>query len=963
MRWLKRLIERIKALFRKKQKTMRKNVTLFIGDIQADLDNDALILFNYTQEDLQNPTIVKNSYSQQVTLKGTDVNNRIFGTYYRNDRLTGGGFNALQKTPFTIYNEMNEKLESGYCKLESVEKNGADISYKVSLYGGLGGFLYGLMYDNDGNKKSLADLIYTENGDADEFNFRINKDAVRDAWRYIAGIDTSTSVKWAHINFAPCYNGLPGGNFASNKAFCPTSCFGVDAQVTDENNVTYRARYGHALVALANKYDEWAVGDLRSYLQRPVLKVKSIIDAIQDTNQNGGYTVELDSSFFKTANKYYNDAWLTLPRLDALQVPVDSGSENISWSVSTSLSNQEISHTLTNGNKGANSHYTIKAEFKPQAHIPEGVGIGTWSMAKGYNQTLDESYRNVIFYQLVAYDSDNNKIAGSKVACVSSEMVSPNHFPTTITTLKALQLCTHAVGIYPAPYTPLWNPTNNLSDIAGTMYIGDMEFPSNPFSSLATFTGNSVKLEIEADNVDHVVLQMCPVGIKDDDADYTAMGGAIATLFNKTADNNLEVAGYRFTQYGYTNNAAYQVNAQVRSDAYITKKILLGGTDSPADYLLSFCKMFGLYMLYDNAHKKVRIVTRNTLYKPNSGNTKVYDLDERIDRKSVKIVPYVLESRWYDFGNAVDSAAWADYYLSTKGIRYGLQRVNTGFSFNAEHKDVLEGNSFKGACEVLEQNKYYVRITQDSKPCPAVFLDGGTFSLWDANLNVKETDIHIPSADLATILYANTTYKGYDYPAYPKAQFHDSGNKATDGSNVLLIFSGATYVEQYGRYCLSDDNVLMSLYNEGTPCWLLGQYLTETNYKISNTLRYPIFRRYAVDEYNEVTASLDLGTPLEVNEPTITFPNPDTTSIYYQGWKSYITDRYDADTRIFRCKVDLRGLGEQIGQNLMRNFYYFDSCYWVLNKISNYSITTEDLADCEFIKTKSTTNYSNGQTY
>ena len=907
---------------------MRKNVTLFIGDIQADLDNDALILFNYTQEDLQNPTIVKNSYSQQVTLKGTDVNNRIFGTYYRNDRLTGGGFNALQKTPFKIYNEMNEVLESGYCKLESVEKNGADISYKVSLYGGLGGFLYNMMYDSDGNKKSLADLIYTENGDADEFNFRINKDAVRDAWRYIAGIDTSTSVKWAHINFAPCYNGLPGGNFASNKAFCPTSCFGVDAQVTDDNNVTYRARYGHALVALANKYDEWAVGDLRSYLQRPVLKVKSILDAIQDTNQNGGYTVELDTSFFKNTNKYYTDAWLTLPRLDALQVPVDSGSENISWDVVAQLTNQNISKTLTNGNKGANSHYTIKAEFKPQAQLPEGVGIGTWSMAKGFNQTIDESRRNVIFYQLVAYDSNNNKIAGSKVACVSSEMVSPNHFPTTITTLKALQLCTHAVGIYPAPYTPLWNPTNNLADIAGTMYIGDMEFPMNPFSSLATFTGNSVKLEIEADNVDHVV-----------------------------------VAGYRFKQYGYTNNAAYQVNAQVRSDAYITKKILLGGTDSPADYLLSFCKMFGLYLLYDNAHKKVRIVTRNTLYKPNSGNTKVYDLDERIDRKSVKIVPYVLESRWYDFGNAVDSAAWADYYLSTKGIRYGLQRVNTGFSFNAEHKDVLEGNSFKGACEVLEQNKYYVRITQDSKPCPAVFLDGGTFSLWDANLNVKETDIHIPSADLATILYANTTYKGYDYPAYPKAQFHDSDNKATDGSNVLLIFSGATYVEQYGRYCLSDDNVLMSLYNEGTPCWLLGQYLTETDYKISDTLRYPIFRRYAVDEYNVVTASLDLGTPLEVNEPTITFPNPDTTSIYYQGWKSYITDRYDADTRIFRCKVDLRGLGEQIGQNLMRNFYYFDSSYWVLNKIVNYSITTEDLADCEFIKVKSTTNYSNGQTY
>ena len=208
----------------------------------------------------------------------------------------------------------------------------------------------------------------------------------------------------------------------------------------------------------------------------------------------------------------------------------------------------------------------------------------------------------------------------------------------------------------------------------------------------------------------------------------------------------------------------------------------------------------------------------------------------------------------------------------------------------------------------------------------------------------------------------NSTYKGYDYPKFPKVQFHDSDNKAQDGSNVLLLFTGAENATEYGRFCLSDDNYLMSFYNEGTPCWILGLYQTDTDYKISNTLRYPIFRRYAVTD-GTVTKSLDLGTPLEVNEPVITIPNPDTTSIYAQGWKDYIADRYDVDTRILKCKVNFRGLGEKVGQNLMRNFYYFDSSWWVLNKIINYSITTEDLVDCEFIKVKDTDNYSNGQTY
>ena len=962
MKWLRKLIAWIKALFKKE--TMRKNVTLFIGDIQADLDNDALILFNYTQEDLQNPTIVKNSYSQQVTLKGTDVNNRIFGTYFRNDRLTGSGFNALQKTPFTIYNEMNEVLESGYCKLESVEKKKADISYKVSLYGGLGGFLYSLMYDNDGNKKTLADLIYTSGGDSHEFDFRINKDAVKAAWRKLNGF--AESDMWKHINFAPCYNGLPAGSFASNKAFCPTTCFGVLSTLT-ESGVTYNARNGHVLVTLANKYDEWATKDLRSYLQRPILKVKSVIDAIVASASDMGYSVELDNTFFKNLNEYYSYTWMTLPRLDAIKVPIDNGSENISWGIQNARANANYSITLVNKNKGASSVYTIEAEVKPRATPHPGWQIisdaGTYSMAR---QISNGCWRNLIFYQLIAYDRDNNKIGGSKVACVSSEMVYSGSYATSISTLSALNIATTNYG-GTRLYTPAWNPTNNLADIAGEMILGNMVIDAG--SQYAVFTGSTVKLKCEANNVDHVVLNICPVGLMNDNGVYSAQAhnANLFRLFDVNDSDHIydfdSTGGYDAVQTGYTNQVSYETNSQVRSDALISKKTLLGGTVSPADFLLSYCKMFGLYMLYDNATKKISIVTRNNLYKPNEGNIKNYDLDERIDRSSMSIVPYVLDARWYDFGNEVDSAAWADYYLSTKGIRYGLQRVNTGFSFNAEHKEVLEKNSFKGGCEVLEQNKYFVSITQDSKPCPPPFLDGGKFSLWDSELNVKETDIQIPSSELATVDYINAAYKGYDYTKFPKLQFHDAENKAKDGSGVLVVYGGSSIDSIYAGYTLTDDNFLMDFYNEGTPCWLLGQDAITPDYHIGSNLPYPIFRRYVVDANNAVTKSLDLGTPLEVNEPVITIPNPDTTSIYAQGWKKYIEDRYDVDTRILTCKVNLRGLGEQIGQNLMRNFYYFDSSWWVLNKIKNYSLTTENLVECEFIKVKDKTNYSSGQTY
>jgi phage antirepressor YoqD-like protein len=60
-----------------------------------------------------------------------------------------------------------------------------------------------------------------------------------------------------------------------------------------------------------------------------------------------------------------------------------------------------------------------------------------------------------------------------------------------------------------------------------------------------------------------------------------------------------------------------------------------------------------------------------------------------------------------------------------------------------------------------------------------------------------------------------------------------------------------------------------------------------------------------------------------------------------------------------KCKVDLRGL--QIGQQLLQRFFWYEGSIWVLNKINNYSMTTYDDVECEFIKVNEVSNYKNGQ--
>ena len=97
---------------------MRRKYSLYINGTLADIATDALVLMNYKQTDATAPAAVYNSWSQSVVLPRTSKNNAIFDHIFRADhKTTSGKFNALARTPFTIYNEQGEILESGYLKL------------------------------------------------------------------------------------------------------------------------------------------------------------------------------------------------------------------------------------------------------------------------------------------------------------------------------------------------------------------------------------------------------------------------------------------------------------------------------------------------------------------------------------------------------------------------------------------------------------------------------------------------------------------------------------------------------------------------------------------------------------------------------------------------------------------------------------------------------------------------------
>ena len=894
---------------------MRRKISLYIDGRLADIDEQTFILFNYTMDDLSNPTIVRNSFSQQVTLPGTPGNNAIFGDAFRTDRQvdynsgnSGAGFNPSRKTDFAIYNELGEIVESGYCKLDSVVRKGVNVTYKVSLYGGLGSFLYSLSYAPDGRKLTLADLDYMGNADPSELDFTINANAVLDAWARLGG-DTSKDAMWDVISFAPAYNGYPD-NFSADKGVLSLPGAGLP----DTYN-GYSSKSGYGLVNLANKQDEWAVKDLRSYLQRPVLSMRAFIEAISDPSNNGGYVV--DHSYLDLVPSL--DLWLTLPTIPSLgSQKQTSGGLSVTMTSSATTGNSigtfNVSGAVPSG-AVVNATLRCKVRFNTPAGADSYATLGLSGTSGNHTRF------GFAFLQMVAYASDNTIVGGSSVYVVSDN---PNDSPQP-----------SFVGFTP-PF-----PTNDYESV----YITSASKVSAGVFEL----DKELIFKVDAQNVAYYVLKCYAyhgTGVRvRNEWQYTYDGtssGSLMMLFHSYSE--IYNANSSFIVNGSGNSITMTDPDALRSGARVTKKMLLSSSHTPAEYLISLCKMFGLYFLVSQDERKVTIVTRDGLYR-----NETIDLTERVDLShDVEVVPLVFDAKWYKFALEGVGGAFYDEYLDVEGIEYGVQMVDTGYDFNAETRDLLDGNVYRNAVTILQSNRYWNIIENNGIFLPSPFVDtGNTITRWNASDETQDTPISCPPST-SIITYYNTDFNGYDRSNAVKVQFADAEGKPVDGKDVLLYLDG---FRTYASFKVSDDLPVMSVVNDGKPCWILDE---------GAGVDVPLFSRYYIvndDGVDKIVYSLDFGVPRQLDIPSLRYNSYAT--LYERRWKAYLTDRYDVNSKVMRCRVDFRGM--MVDHQLLRKFYYYDGSLWVLNKITNHSLTTYDPVECEFVKVQDKNNYLNGQ--
>ena len=919
------------------------NIHLYIGNTEVEFTTNPEILYTYQVDDLTNPTVVKNSFSKTITIKGTKSNNHLFGHYWNVERMQVGGgdgsnvyFNASKKMDFQLF-VGSELYESGYVKLDEVRRINDDYEYDITLYGGLGDFFYNLSISDDGGERKLSDLDYGK-----DIDFTINIDTVKNAWN---SLKNGTNDKWSIINFMPAYNGIPD-DFDSNKLLMDMSSTNLTKSKTEDGK-TYKTKEGWVMAELPDEMTEWETRDLRSYLQRPCIRMKEIIKACCNPDNNGGYEVELDNDFFNEDNPYWEGTWMSLPMIQTLEY--DSGEQPIEGATlmtKTTEGNTEgymyqaLEFDMGEFPTSSMSSISVRATINPNLSYPSTSYKWFWNKGGDSYHTGWACYGS-LFCQLLAFNGDT-VVGASDVYNLTSPIRHDGK-------LWYGDNSRYSGG---RSYTPYMG--KNIYSVLGFFRSNGFVRENATDVAQFTFTINNLSTNVTA-------LKMCYYwGASKDKlkkADYAY------SCFDSTKDTSWVGHDWAVTwatspSYLKMGLKSHNLKAVMggtigRTGTEVTKNLILNTEASPCDYLLSYCKMFGLYFSKSPYEKKISIQTRKSFYDRN----KITDISNDIDySKNVTITPIAFGSKWVEFNQEQDETQYAKDYKTTKGVVYGSKVLNTGYEFDSEKKQLLDTNVIKSGIEGLEKSKYFTCYNNDDKVRP-FFGYGMKYNLYNDDDTIELIGTNALGSNLLGINEDNNL-KYYD--TFPKMQFHDKSNKPTDGNNCLVFFSGFKNLTT-GRanpinYFLTDDSYYQTQLNEGEPCWLFVSGDRQLNGKAisAKVNELPVFERYLTDSNSTtVKKSLDFGTAQELYVPKYSIS--EDVNIYSNFWKTYLEDLYDVNTKILTVYVRLK---EKAGYDLLRQFYWFENAIWRINKITDWNIGLEETTKVEFVKVQDLDDYT-----
>ncbi len=933
-------------------------IDLIINGVSVDLSDSGIsMLFQRQRTDYTNPTIVKNSFTKTIKLPSTKKNNILFDNIWKLDKYISAGstFIPSKREPFILLKDGN-LVEKGYVKMNNIVYDGDNYTYEITLYGELGNLLYGLSYNiNEDTQEvtpmTLGDLTYSFT------EFMINRGLVEDAWKRLDG-DTSVSAVFDTLNFMVSYDGIPeANNFDAKKVWCsvdrycpvvwrerlntadrfPQAITVDDVYYTAITTMIDRQRdpgdvYG--LLELKNDISVLEARDLRSYLLRPVLRIRKIFEAIGNYIEDKyGYNLDMSDPFFSTPE--FNNLWMTLSMLYEINPDVETG---------TIFTKTQL---LSNTSSPAN--YLI-------------------SFCKTYGIYLDVDYysKKLILTRLPRF-FDPTKINELEIDLSKSVKINPLSFDKATYTFDYADGESEFLKKYKETYGTKYGSrkvnTGYRFDASTAPYIDNNIYRQGvdsidqsiyykyPYKSvdgyLFTYPGS---LMDDANRPTYKLFD--PNKLRDAD-EVSTIDGEMWALVPWVPGATTTYGPIDLFGYQYINNWWAGIKEGVWQDGF--PKLQCHSEDNKASDGKNILVTFNGFNQVSYGHinkSKDRTFWVNESY-----------IDDVIDATKVNYLlsddyPYlknILGTNCY-YDNPRPVPGLVNNYLTVinrlpsftrSSYKYGQSSDNLPcfYVINFNSYNIAGNYGETGIAFVSKQSTYYTTTTVSTSS------SGRWYSYFTKTF--KTNHRYFLAASVKTSVAANIK-SGNDYP-YPDI----IGSTKIDSRDLVITNDQqliASIVET-GNTVLNTVTSLSSSYR-GITAWdtyyLVVYDLTEMGLAdrlttVDAAINYFGMTPSVIGFSYDITDTLDFGIPQEIYVPAST-PEKNI-GIYNKYWSKYIADVYSVNTRVMECYCYLDNI-----DGVFREFYVYDNCLWILSKVTDWNMETK-YCKATFIKVNDMENY------
>lgn len=866
---------------------------LYINDKEAFLESEFDTNMSFRFIDTYNPSAIKTSYSKTITLPNCRQNAELFGDF-------------KVRYPFQLFSDDGRIIEKGYCTLDSIKTVGVNKTYNITLYGGLNDFFYNLKGDED-SPKSLASLYW---GDISGMNRVLEDEGVFVTWNldYVKNTWINPQGMSDTFRAVPCI--YDDGIMDKSLTLIPANSGLFPAAGSDPESRPFTSIDGtEGILVKSLESTCYAKQDFRSDLMPLGIKYKSIIEACCNPENNGGYDVTLDPTFFNDGNPYWTNMFVLkgLPTLD------------YNWDIQEDTYTDFTCSLVRTGNYTVSNVSSANTMIRPQEdRVPWTVSGNNLILNTNYTLVGTKvNYKITPFVEISSGDFPSDSVQQDRAYIT-------NQYNCSLVLQAINGITGDVLELAYLAYSPgsIFNILHDSNNLITTLYVGE-----NSLEGVADvpedWTNFSLRLVVTCGLPTQGFILHYGKGSK---SKKTVQGDFIAPSTHEYENYSIQVAkalweaqGKVWTLYlpdsSFSLTTEYLGSSGMTEDLPFTKQELLGGTSTPFDYLTWYTKMFNLRFYVEPGTKHVSILSANNYVRqlePLNIESKVcYDREYSKTRK-------IIDEGFLKFN--------LDPAINPTTEKY-MTEVSEDLFDQVFPVTIVEG---KGEKEYLSNKlKIGSKSRDSSTPLSIRRADNASNPFYGFNQRDPYTVTYDKGAGDENFnedysLNFDSTPSRYDFLTID----------SKDILNTVVMFSGLKETPFGTPAAISRTSTdMMKIARK--PCWIGGWgnmdgSLLNAEYKVVSQIPH----------YGLVPSITNYDNGLS-------YSNINYESLVVQGnmYDKFLKDfieRVYQDPVVVECYV-------RLNSPELRRLYWFDNSYWILTEISNYNYRDEPVK-CKFIR-------------